>query len=493
MKGLVKTKLKSLFGAQDMTVGSPFKAMMKFAVPLLIGNVAQLMYNTADSIIVGKMLGSDALASVGASAPIQNLFFVFFMTVGTGVTVMVSQYFGAKDKTRLSLAVGTAMVLTLAATLIITVAGIPLAAPILRATKVDPLIFDYARSYLSIIFAGAVGLGFYNVLSGILRGLGDSMFPLLVLLGTTALNIVLDLLFIGPLGMEVAGAAWATIISQFLSAAVCFVRLIKMRDVVAVNRETIKPRREMVGHLLRIGLPSGVMQGILSMSYVFVQSLINGIVVFDATGAASYTIFVACNTAVTRVDAFAMLPNQTFSMSGSTFAGQNIGAGRLDRVKQGVKITLAVSLTVSTVLLILIYIFGGDMIKMFIDMSHPDAQVIIRLGVRIQRIMVWCYIIMAVTQSVGGVMRGAGDTMPMMWITIVATVGLRVPMAYLMVNLSKSSQYPGGNPDGIFLSMVICFGLACAASVVYYKTGRWRKKALVRMPEGAGKEVKQIS
>lgn len=484
---MVNTKLKSLFGVQDMTAGNPLKAMMRFAVPLLIGNVAQLMYNTADSIIVGKMLGSNALASIGASAPIQTLFFVFFMTVGTGVTVMVSQYFGAKDNLRLSYAVGTSMTLTLAATSFITIAGIPLAAPILRATRVDPEIFGYANSYLRIMFAGAVGQGFYNILSGILRGLGDSMFPLFVLICTAVLNIVLDILFVGPLGMEVAGAAWATTISQFLSAVVCLMRLIKMRDVVSITRDTIKPRREMVGHILRIGLPSGVMQGILSMSYVFVQSLINGIVVFNAAGIASNTIFVACNTAVTRVDAFAMLPNQTFSMSGATFAGQNIGAGRLDRVRQGVKITLGVSLTVSCILLVLIYIFGGDLIRMFIDVSQPDAPIIIQLGIRVQRIMVWCYIIMAVTQSVGGVMRGAGDTMPMMWITIAATVGLRVPMAYLMVNMSKSPQYPGGNPDGIFISMVVCFGLACAASVVYYRTGRWKNKTLVRIQEGSAK------
>jgi putative MATE family efflux protein len=468
-----------------MTKGNPLRAMLKFSAPLLIGNVAQLMYNTVDAIVVGKMIGMNALASIGASAPIQTMFFVFFMTVGTGVTVMVSQYFGAKDKVRLSQAVGTAMLLTLIATLFITVVGIPLAGPILRLTKVDPIIFDYAHSYLCIVFAGAVGMGFYNILAGILRGLGDAIFPFLVLVASTALNIALVLLFVGPLGLAVAGAAWATLIAQTLSAVACLLRLLRMRNAVTLNRDTLRPRREMIGHILRIGVPSGVMQAILSMSYIFVQALINGIVVYNAAGIASYTIFVAVNTAVTRVDNFATLPNQAFSMSGSTFAGQNIGAGRYDRVKQGFRIILTVSLIVSGVVLILIYIYGGNLIRLFIDMSQPDAPLIIALGVHVQRIMVWCYLIMAVTQASSGVMRGAGDTMPVMWITIVATVLLRVPMAYLMVHFSKSAAYPGGNPDGIFWSMVICFALAGAACLVYYHTGRWKRKALVRAPAGS--------
>jgi putative MATE family efflux protein len=409
------------------------------------------------------------------------------MTVSSGVTIMVAQYFGAKDRQRLSQAVGTAMTLTLIATVFITLIGIPLSGPILRLTKVNPEIFADANSYLCIMFAGSIGLGFYNILSGILRGLGESVFPFLVLVGTTLLNIGLDLLFVGPFGLGVAGAAWATILSQTASAVACYYRLLKMRSVVDLNRETIRPNKVMVGQILRIGLPSGIMQMILSMSYVFVQSLINSIVVFTAAGVANTTIFVACNTAVTRVDAFATLPNQAFSMAGSTFAGQNIGAGKFDRVKQGVRIIFLSSFTVSSALLVLIYIFGGSLIGMFIDPGQPDAQQIIALGVHVQRIMVWCYLIMAVMQSVGGVMRGAGDTLPMMWITIIATVGLRMPMAYLMVRLSKSAEYPAGNPDGIFWSMVICFGIAAALSVLYYKSGRWKRKVLVKLSDDTEK------
>ncbi len=189
---LILTKLKSIFGAQDMTAGSPLRAMMRFSAPLLIGNIAQLMYNTVDAVVVGKMIGENALASIGASAPIQTMFFVFFMTVGTGLRSWYPNILGPGTRCGCP-RVGTAMTLTLIATLLITVIGIPLSGPILRLTKVDPSIYNYSNTYLQIVFAGAVGMGFYNILAGILRGLGDSMFPFLVLVGSTVLNVALVL------------------------------------------------------------------------------------------------------------------------------------------------------------------------------------------------------------------------------------------------------------------------------------------------------------
>jgi putative MATE family efflux protein len=464
-----------------MTVGKPLGVMMSFAVPLLLGNIAQLAYNTADSIVVGKMINSNALAAVGASTPIQTLFFVFFMTVGTGVSVLVAQHFGAKDADNLSRTVGTALTLTLIVTLFITAIGIPLSRPILRMTNVAPEMMKYANDYLLIMFIGTVGQGFYNILSGILRGMGESIFPLIVLVCTAALNIGLDILFVGPLGMEVLGAALATIICQYISAAVCLARLLRMKDVVKVNRKSLIPNKLIVGQVIRIGLPSGVQQGILSVSYIFVQSLINSVVIFDSAGVASNTIFAAINVAISKVDNIAMLPNQAFSMAGSTFAGQNIGAGKFDRVKQGFKIILMTSLTVSLALIVLITIFGGDLMRLFIDVNEPDGPLIIARGVPMQRIMVWCYLAMSLTQASSGVLRGAGDTFPVMCFTIIGTVFMRMPMAYVMVRMSKSAEYPMGNPAGVYWSMLICFSLVAAACGVYYATGRWRKKALTRV------------
>jgi putative MATE family efflux protein len=304
-----------------------------------------------------------------------------------------------------------------------------------------------------------------------------------VLLVTTLINIGLDLLFVGPLHMEVAGAAWATVISQTLSALACLWRLKKMRETVELSRDTLRLRREYVKQVLRIGLPAGIMQAILSMSYVFVQSLINSIVVFDALGVANATIFVACNTAVTSVDKFANLPNQAFSMVGSTYAGQNIGAGQFDRVKNGFKIMVAVSLLSSLVLFAVVYVFGEGMLRWFIDMSEPNAAQVLALGVHVQRIMIWCYLIMAVMQPANGVLRGAGATMPVMWFTIIGTVFMRVPMAYIFVHFSKSPEQPGGSPDGIFWSMVICFSIVAAMCVIYYLSGRWKRNILVRQNE----------
>ena len=477
-------KFRLLFGAQDMTQGNPLGVMMRFAVPLLIGNIAQLAYNFVNAIVVGRMVNSNALSAVGAAAPIQQLFFVFFMTVGTGVSVMIAQYFGAKDKDNFDKTVGTAITATLIVTVFITLIGIPCIVPILNTTKVtDPEMFRFAREYLFIMFLGTVGNGFYNVLSGILRGMGEAVFPLFVLIGTSILNVVLVLFFVGVVKMEVAGAALATIICQYLSAAACLIRLMKMKNVT-ITRELLRPKKEILKRIARIGLPSGVQQCILSVSSMFVQSLINSVVIVDPSGVALTTVFTAINAAITQVDQFSTLPNQAFSMAGSTFAGQNIGAGRLDRVRLGFKIILTTSLVVSGALVILISIFSGNLISLFVDVSNPNRDLIIHHGIRMQRIMVWCYLATAFTQSSSGVLRGAGDTMPMMIITIIGTVGMRMPMAYIMVRSFPSETFPAGNPAGVYWSMLICFSLVAIASFVYYLTGRWKSKAFAKAAGG---------
>ena len=473
-------KLKSMFGAQDMTTGKPLGVMMRFAVPLLIGNIAQLAYNLVNAIVVGRMVNSNALSAVGASAPIQQLFFVFFMTVGTGVSVMIAQYFGAKDKANFDKTVGTAITATLVVTVFITIIGIPLIVPILKLTNVsDPIMFEFARQYLFIMFLGTVGQGFYNVLSGILRGMGEAIFPLFVLIGTSVLNVVLVLLFVGRFNMEVAGAALATVICQYLSAIACMIRLVKMKNVT-ITRALLRPDKMILGQIARIGLPSGVQQCILSVSSMFVQSLINSIVIVAPSGIALTTVFTAINAAITQVDNFSMLPNQAFSMAGSTFAGQNIGAGRLDRVREGFKIILTTSLVVSGVLIVVISIFGGNLISMFVDTANENRDLIISYGIKMQRIMVWCYIATSFTQASSGVLRGAGDTLPVMIITIIGTVGMRMPMAYIMVRSRPSDIFPAGNPSGVYWSMLICYSIVASACFVYYLTGRWKKLALTR-------------
>jgi putative MATE family efflux protein len=464
-----------------MTEGNPLAVMLRFSLPLLIGNIAQLLYNTVNAIIVGNLVGPNALSSVSVSTPIQNIFFTFFMTVGTGVSIVVAQYFGAKDREKVSLSVGNAITLALIATLSISLIGVPLAGSLLRLNKVNATILPDARTYLMIMFAGAIGVGFYNILSGILRGLGDSVFPLRVLVGTSLLNIGLVYLFVGVFELGVAGAAIATVTAQTLSAAVCLYKIMRMKSVLDLNRDVLRPRKYMVWHILRIGLPSGVQQVILGSSAFIVNGLVNGILVLDANRLVSDTIFVSAAAAFTQTDAIANLPSQAFSMGGSTFAGQNIGAGRLDRVKQGFKIISVMCLAMSAIIFTVIYIWGGELIKLFVKADDPDYGKIVEWGKWIQRIYVYTYIEMAILQPASGVLRGAGDTMPVMWITIFCTVVLRIPMAWLWVTQS-GDQSMGGNASGIYWSMVICFGIAAALSLGYYLSGRWKRKILVRSP-----------
>ena len=458
-------KINALFGAQDMTVGQPMSALLRFSIPLLIGNLAQQMYSTVDSVIVGRYVGDKALSAIGTTLPIINLLLVLFMAVSTGAGIMVAQYYGAKAKESLSRSIGNAMTLVCVSSLVVMAIGIPLSGSLLRLTRTPVETFDMARSYLTIILWGVLGLGFYNIVSGILRGLGNSVFPLLTLLLTSCLNIVLDIWFVAGLDMGVAGAAWATIISVAISAIVCIVKLWRMKDVVQINAANLIPSRKLTAQLLRLGLPAGITQAVFSMSMVFVQALANSM---------GYQV-VTCTTAVMRIDGFAMMPNFTFGMAIATFVGQNIGADRMDRVHQGSKDMLKVSLLTSFVLVASLLVFSKYLISMF-----TITEEIINLGVRQIRILAAGYVAMAITQVFGGIMRGAGDTMPSMWISMFSTVVVRVPLAYLWAWLTRSQEYPAGSPDALFFALLISWTVGAAATYLWYRRGTWRDKSLVR-------------
>jgi putative MATE family efflux protein len=480
-----------MFGPQDMTIGNPLSVMLKFTIPLLLGNIAQLLYNTVDSIVVGQYSGINGLSAIGVTMPIQFMFAVFFMTVGTGVSVMVSQYFGAKDKENLSRTCGQSIILILAATLFATILGVILTNPILKAINCPEDVFQNASDYLFIMFLGFVGMGFYNIISGILRGLGDSTFPLIVLLGCTVLNIFLDIWMVAPperlwgigLGWGVAGAAWATIIAQTISAIACIWRLLRMKETVTINRETMKLTKKIVFQIVRIGIPSGLQQMIMSFSFVLVQGLINKVVI--PLEGASYnvmnSIFVTVNTAVMRVDGFAMMPAKTFNQVASTYAGQNIGANKIDRVMKGTWICLAMALGISIVVVIAILFNGPTLISWFVNDPDPKLmEKIIEVSVQMMRIMVWGYIIMAVANTIGGVMRGAGDTIAQLYIMVATNIVIRIPLTFLMVHLSKTPDYPEGKPEMFFYSMLIAFGLNVIVSCIYFATGKWRTKSVIQ-------------
>ena len=260
--------LKKLFAPADMTVGKPWEQIVIFTIPMLIGNIAQQLYNTVDSIVVGRYVGDNALAAVGSASPIFNLLLVLFIGISVGASVMVSQYFGAKQREELSKTIGNCVTLTALASVIIMVLGALLVKPLLHMLNTPESIIDWCASYLMILLMGIAGVAYYNILCGILRGLGDSISALIYLLIATVINIVLDIWFVAGLKMGVAGVALATVIAQVVSAVLCMIKLAKMTEVFDMKWKYLKMDRFHASTIIRLGLPSGVTQAIFSMAMV---------------------------------------------------------------------------------------------------------------------------------------------------------------------------------------------------------------------------------
>ena len=452
-------KLKELFSAKDMTLGSPWKRILEFSIPMLLGNFAQQLYNTADTVIVGMYKGDLALSAVGSSMPILNLLLALFVGVSTGAGIVVSQRFGAKDREGLSVAIGNCITLSAIATIIIMILGPLVTRPLLTLLKTPASIFDWCAQYLNIYFIGIVGFFFYNMLSGILRGLGDSVTALGFLLVSAALNVGFDLLLVKDMG--VAGVALATAIAQAISAVLCFLKLRSMRDLFDMNWGSLKLRKEVAGRILTLGVPSGVTQAIMASA---------GMVVMNLTNQMGETV-VACNVIVMRVDGFAMLPNMTFGQAMSVYTGQNVGAGKYDRVHQGVKQGTAIGLIFSATITGILLIFGKYLFDIF-----TDTAALIDLATRMMRLMAVGYICISVNQVLGGVMRGAGDTTTPMWVSMVSTILIRVPVAYGLAYLTRTPEFPHGQPIALFSSLMISWTLGMVISIIVFSTGRWKKK-----------------
>ncbi|MBU5674854.1 MATE family efflux transporter [Alkaliphilus sp. MSJ-5] len=456
-------KFNKLFSPKDLTEGTPWKRITEFAIPMLIGNIAQQFYNTADSIIVGKYVGDNALAAVGSASPILNLLLVLFVGISVGAGIMVSQYFGAKDRERLSHTIGTCITLTAIASIIIMVIGPIVTRPMLSFLNTPDSIIDWCTDYLIIYFIGISGFAYYNILAGVLRGLGDSISALVFLLISTVLNVILDIWFVAGFNMGVPGVALATVIAQGISAILCIFKLIRMKSNFDLNRKMLKLNKEYSYRLIKLGLPSGITQAIFSLAMIVVQSLTNSF----------GEMVIACNVIVMRVDGFAMMPNFSFGTAMTTYTGQNIGAKKMDRVEKGTRHGLMIAVGVSTVITILILIFGEYLVRVFTDTSE-----LVNLSMHMMRILAVGYIAMAVTQSLFGVMRGAGDTMTPMWISLINTIVIRVPVAYSIAYLTRSEAYPTGRPESTFVSLLVSWTMGAIITTFFYKKGKWREKGL---------------
>lgn len=455
--------LKKLFAPVDMTVGKPWKDIVLFTVPMLLGNIAQQLYNTVDSVVVGNYVGDNALAAVGSAGPLVNLLIVLFVGISVGASIMVAQYFGARDREALSHTIGNCIVLTILASLFVMAAGVLIARPMLILLKTPESILDWCTSYLHIMFLGAAGMAFYNILSGVLRGLGDSVSALVYLVVASVVNIVLDLVFVINFHMGVDGVALATAIAQAISAFLCFYKLHRMRDLFDMKLSYIRWNKKYAMNIVRLGLPSGVSQAILSMSMIVVQSLTNS---FGEQ-------FIAANVIVMRVDGFAMMPNFSFGTAMTTYAGQNVGAGAYDRVNKGARQGTCLALGVSAAITGLILFFGRSLMGIF-----TNTPELVELSMRMMQILAVGYLAMAVLQSLSGIMRGAGDTMTPMWISIFQTVILRIPLAYGMCYLTRTPQLPNGRKECIFLSLLLSWVIGALLTGIFYAKGGWKKKAL---------------
>lgn len=456
-------KLKKIFAAVDMTEGRPWEKILIFTLPMLLGNIAQQLYNTVDSVVVGKYVGDNALAAVGSAGPILNLLLVLFVGISVGAGIMVSQYLGARKREALSVTIGNTVVLTFIASVVIMIVATMAARPLLVLLHTPESILDWCTSYLRILFLGIAGMAYYNILCGILRGLGDSVSALIYLVVASILNIILDLLFVAKFHMGVDGVALATAIAQGISAVLCVFKLMKMTEFFDFRIKYFKLDKEIVMHVARLGLPSGITQAIMSMAMLLVQSLTNS---FGEQ-------LIAANVIVMRVDGFAMLPNFSFGTAMTTYAGQNVGARLHDRVTKGAKQGTFLAMGISAVITAVILLFGHHLMSIF-----TDTESLVLLSMRMMRILAVGYIAMAVTQSLSGVMRGAGDTMTPMWISIVTTIIIRVPLAYGLVALTKSASYPAGRRECIFISLLISWVIGAVLTGIFYKRGKWKEKAL---------------
>ena len=457
-------QFKKLFQATDMTTGEPWKRIVVFTIPMLIGNIAQQLYSTVDSIVVGKYVGDNALAAVGSAGPILNLLLVLFMGVSMGAGIMVAQYFGAKQREELSKTIGNCITLTILSTLIIMVVAVIITRPLLELLNTPDSIIDWCHSYLLILFLGSMGSAFYNIFSGILRGLGDAFSALIYLLVATVLNIVLDILFVAKFDMGVSGVALATILAQAVSAVLCYRRLRKMTDVFDLKLSYLKIQGKFSGGIIRLGLPSGITQAIFSMAMIVVQSLTNS---FGEQ-------FIAANVIIMRVDGFAMLPNFSFGTAMTTYAGQNVGARNMDRVTKGAKQGTLIAVLTSATLTGLILLFGRGLMGIFTETAE-----LVDLARSMMNIIAVGYIAMAVTQSLSGVMRGAGDTMTPMWISLITTVAIRVPVAYGIAYLTRSAELPNGRQECIFISLLCSWVLGAVITTFFYLRGKWKKKVMI--------------
>ena len=415
-----------------MTEGPISRQLIAFALPLMLGNLFQQLYNTADSLIVGNFLGSDALAAVSSSSNLIQLMVGFFNGVAGGAGVVIARYYGARDIPRLQKALHTMMAFGLAAGCLLTAVGVTLTPILLRLMGTPETVLPQSVSYFRTYFLGSMAFVLYNICMGALQAVGDSRHPLQYLMISSVINVALDLLFVGALGWGVASAAAATAISQTVSTVLCLIRLTHSDRDYRLNLQRIGFDLPALREILSNGVPSGLANCIISIANVVVQANIN------AFGAAAMA---GCG-AHSRIAGFAFLPVTCFNMALTTFVSQNLGARRYDRVKQGARIGLARVMVIAESIALLIYVFSPRLIGLF--SQDPD---VIAFGVMHERTTTPFFFLLAYTHAMAAIQRGAGHSAVAMLVMALCWCVIRVPYVTLAAHLrpvltSVSSGYP---------------------------------------------------
>lgn len=446
---------------KDFTSGRVTSQILKFAGPLVLGSVFQNFYNIADSIIVGNFLGTEALAAVGASFPVLWTLISLVIGIGSGATTVIAQYFGAKDFKNVLKTIDTVFIFFAGASILVTIGGIALSKPIFQLLRLPEEVMPEALTYLNIYLSGMIFLFGFNGITSILRGLGDSKTPLYFIMIAAVLNIILDLLFVVVFKWGIASVAIATVLAHAVAFAGGIWYLNRTHAVIKLSIRNIQFDKKIFYSCTRIGLPTGFQQSFVAMGMMAIMGIVNG---FGTAAIAAYT-------AALRVDSFAKMPSISFGSALSTFASQNLGAFKPKRAKQGLYSTLYISGLYSIIVTILIVLFGHDVMTLFTD----DKEVI-RIGQEYLVIVSTFYLIFSIMFSFMGIMRGAGATLIPMLITLFALWVVRLPLSiYLSEKMGVT---------GIWWALPVSWGIGMTTIFIYYWTGKWRNKGVVKNNDG---------
>ena len=431
--------------------GSIWKGIVGFAIPIFLGNLFQQLYNTVDSLIVGKFLGSEALAAVTSSGSLIFLMVGFFNGIAIGAGVVISKYFGAKDYETLKKAVHTDVAFGLSAGVMLTVLGMFLAPLMLQWMGTPAEVLPNSIAYFRTYFAGSVAFVMYNIVMGILQAVGDSKHPLYYLIFSSVVNVLLDLLFVGVFKWGIASAALATVLSQAASAILCFLRLVRSEEVYRVCIRDIRFHPQMLRQIISMGLPTGLQNSIIAIANVVVQSNINAFGMLVVAGSGVYS----------KIEGFVFLPITCFSMSLTTFIGQNLGAKQFDRAKKGARFGVVCSILLAEAVGVIVY-FAMPVLASLFD-SNPDVIAIATLQARTESLF---YFLLAFSHCISGILRGAGKSAVPMYVMLVAWCAIRITYITIAVRIVPAVQT-------IYWAYPLTWSISAVIFLIYYLKVDW--------------------